>query len=96
MLEFTIEKKNGGGSLIARLEGQQVGHIDFVDVGADRIDLAHTRVFPEYEGRGYGRQLVAAAVDFARSEGLTLRASCPYAAQVLDRRPDWSDVWPKA
>jgi hypothetical protein len=72
-----------------------VGHIDFVPVSPHTIDLVHTKVFPEFEGRGFGRELVAAAVAFARSEGLTLTASCPYAAQVLGRRADWADVWGK-
>ncbi len=93
MLEITAEHQGHRGSLTARLEGRVVGHIDFVPVAPGLVDLNHTRVFPEFEGRGYGRELVAAAVAFARTEGLRLAGSCPYAAAVLDRRADWSDVW---
>ena len=92
MLEITPQHDALQGSLTARSEGQLVGHIDFVPVSPGVIDLNHTKVFPEFEGRGFGRELVRAAVDFARTEGLKLRASCPYARKVLDHNPDYRDV----
>ena len=85
MLEITPRITAQGGTLEGRFEGTLVGHIDFVPSGPDFIDLYHTKVFPEFEGRGFGRQLVAAAADYARTEGLQLKASCSYAAQVLSR-----------
>ena len=96
MLDITADHRDFRGSLTARLDGQPVGHIDFIPSGPGVVDLNHTLVFPAFEGRGFGRQLVAAAVAFARAEGLKLEASCPYAAQVIARRSDWADVWDKS
>jgi hypothetical protein len=95
MLEIAQQHTDHRGSLTAKLDGRVVGHIDFVPVSPHTIDLVHTKVFPEFEGRGFGRELVEAAVGFARAEGLQLAASCPYAARVLDRKPEWADVWTK-
>jgi len=93
MLDIIADHRGYRGSLTAKDGNQVVGHIDFVPSGPGVIDLNHTLVFPEFEGRGYGRELVAAAVAFARREGLRLQASCPYAARVIERRLDWTDVW---
>jgi uncharacterized protein len=52
---------------------------------ADRLIIIHTAVPPELEGRGLGGKLVAAAVDRAAQEGLTLVPLCPFARQWLER-----------
>jgi uncharacterized protein len=53
---------------------------------ADRLILIHTAVPPELEGRGIGGRLVAAAVDRAAQEGLTVVPLCPFARQWLERQ----------
>lgn len=53
-----------------------------------RLVLIHTEVPPELEGRGYGGRLVAAAIDRASREGLTLVPLCPFASGWLERHPD--------
>jgi uncharacterized protein len=52
---------------------------------ADRLVLMHTEVPPEAGGRGFGGMLVAAAVDRAAKEGLTVVPLCPFARQWLER-----------
>ena len=56
--------------------------------GDDRLVLIHTEVPPELEGHGIGGQLVAAAVDRAAREGLTVVPLCPFARGWLQRHPD--------
>jgi predicted GNAT family acetyltransferase len=92
MLQFTTVRQGQGGTLEARDGETLVGLITFVPAGPQTVDLNHTEVFPAFEGQGYGRQLVRAAVEFARSEGVKLKASCPYARKVLDHNPEFSDV----
>ncbi len=54
----------------------------------NRLVLIHTEVPVELEGRGIGGALVAAAVDRAAREGLTLVPLCPFARGWLQRHPD--------
>jgi uncharacterized protein len=53
-----------------------------------RLVLIHTEVPKELEGRGLGGTLVAAAVDRAAREGLTVVPLCPFARGWLQRHPD--------
>jgi len=52
---------------------------------ADRLVLLHTEVPPALEGHGVGGRLVAAAIDRAAREGLTVVPLCPFARQYLER-----------
>lgn len=54
----------------------------------DTIDLQHTVVTEEMEGQGVGGALVRAAVGFARSQGLELVVTCPFAKSWLEKHPD--------
>ena len=54
----------------------------------DQLVLIHTGVPPELEGHGLGGLLVAAAVDRAEAEGLTLVPRCPFARDWLEHHPE--------
>ncbi len=54
----------------------------------DRLVLVHTGVPEELEGNGYGGRLVAAAIEAARHEGLTVVPECPYARSWIEKHPD--------
>lgn len=58
------------------------------DRDGDRLVLLHTGVPDELEGRGLGGILVAAAVERAVEEGLTVVPQCPFARRWLRRHPE--------
>ncbi len=93
MVEYILETHESGGSVTASSAQQEIGRIVFDKVGPGVLDLIHTEVFPEWEGQGYGSRLVNAAVDHARSSGMKLRASCPFALRVLKRNPNFHDIF---
>jgi len=53
----------------------------------NRLVLIHTEVPEQLEGRGLGGTLVAAAVDRAAREGMTVVPLCPFARSWLRRHP---------
>lgn len=91
MWEFRLPPVDGG-RLEGWLDNVHVGLIDVINERPGVWNIVHTEVFPEYEGQGYGRRLVRASVEWARSHGGHLRASCPYARKLLDRTPEYADV----
>lgn len=69
----------------------QVGVLQYVlDDGV--IDLQHTVVQPAAGGRGIGSELVVAALDFARAEGLRVIPTCPFVPAVIARHPQYADL----
>jgi len=53
-----------------------------------RLVIVHTGVPDELAGSGLGGKLVAAAVEKAIAEGLTVVPSCAFAASWLRKHPD--------
>ena len=67
------------------------------DGGRGRLDyrsspgvmkLVHTEVDPALEGHGVAAQLVQAALDHARAQGLKVDPACEYARSYMERHPE--------
>ncbi len=58
----------------------------------DRITIEHTGVPSAIGGRGVAADLVKAALDFARSEGLKVVPACSYAASYIQRHTAYADL----
>lgn len=74
-----------------RLGGRRVGLIAYRSRD-DALDLTHTEVEPQLEGRGLGSRLVAGALDDARARGVKVVPSCPFIADFIERNPEYADV----
>jgi putative acetyltransferase len=59
----------GGEILIAELDGRPVGCVALVPDGTGAYELSKMAVAPELRGRGAGRTLLTAAIDYARGLG---------------------------
>jgi predicted GNAT family acetyltransferase len=58
----------------------------------DTLDLTHTKVPPELEGRGYASALVRAALDYARTQHLRIIPTCPFVQGYLRRHNEYADL----
>ncbi len=72
--------------------GKQIATMRYVFAGPEKFIIEHTVVIPEFEGKGIGKLLVKAAVDFAREKGIKILPLCPYASVVFKRTPEYADV----
>jgi uncharacterized protein len=72
---FAVHLDGRTAELVYRLVGQ-------------RLVLVHTGVPTELEGHGLGGELVAAAIDRAEAEGLTVVPRCPFARAWLEDHPE--------
>ena len=54
----------------------------------DRLYLIHTEVPDAFRGMGIGGELVAAALEVARRDGLVVVPWCPFARRWLQEHPD--------
>jgi predicted GNAT family acetyltransferase len=68
------------------------GILKYVMEPGNRINLVHTEVPPELEGRGLGGTLAKAALEHARASGLRVTATCPFVRGYIDRHPEFADL----
>lgn len=57
-----------------------------------RIVFTHTIVPEELSGRGIAGELAKKALDYARSEKLTVVPQCAYMARYIDRNPEYKEL----
>jgi uncharacterized protein len=77
----------------SRFELRADGELAELDyrLNGKRLVLIHTETPVQLEGRGFGGRLVAAAVERAAREGLTIVPLCPFARGWLERHATEAD-----
>lgn len=81
------------GSFFMEVDGKVLAEMTYSKAGTERIIIDHTEVSDELRGQGAGAQLVAAAVAYVRSAGIKILPLCPFAKAMLQKHPEWKDVW---
>jgi hypothetical protein len=71
---------------------RQIGLMTYKKSGDAVIIIDHTEVDSNHRGEGLGEDLVAAAVEFARENDLKIVPTCPFAAKVIDEKPEFQVV----
>jgi predicted GNAT family acetyltransferase len=60
------------------------------------IAFIHTEIDQRFEGQGLGSQLIAAALDGARSEGIAVLPFCPFVNGFISRHAEYVPLVPEA
>ena len=56
------------------------------------LNLTHTEVPPEFEGKGVGTRLVKQTLEQIKAEGTKIIPSCPFIANYIDRNPEYKSL----
>ena len=93
MSEFTVTHHPGAASGLFHLEqgGRRVGYLDY-SLSGETMRIHYVEVASSLRGTGLGRQLIDAAVAWARQEQKRIVPICGYARSVLHRTPEFADV----
>ena len=77
-----------------RFEATVDGHLSVLDYRRDGnvLTTTHTGVPPASRGRGIAGKLTAAALDYARGEGLKVVPACSYVAAFIERHPEYQSL----
>jgi predicted GNAT family acetyltransferase len=80
------------GKFFITQNDKELAEMTYVWVGTKKIIIDHTEVDDALRGQGAGRQLLAQAVEFARTKQIKIIPLCPFAKSVFDKVKEYSDV----
>ena len=80
------------GLFYIEVEGEKLAEMTYSKAGDSLIIIDHTEVSEKLKGQGAGKQLVQAAVSYAREHNIKILPLCPFAKAIFDKTPDYSDV----
>jgi uncharacterized protein len=81
------------GEFYVEENGEQLAEMTYRHTDKGVITIDHTFVDGKLEGKGVGKQLLTAAVNYAREKGLKIVAVCPFAKAVLEKgKEQYADV----
>ena len=83
---------NKGSFYVEDENGKKIALMTYSVAGTGRIIIDHTEVDDVMRGKNAGKQLVAAAVQYARKNNLKILPLCPFARSVFERTHDFDDV----
>lgn len=69
-----------------------LAEMTYSKAGAETIIIDHTQVSDELKGQGAGKQLVTAAVEYARTKHIKIIPLCPFARSVFEKVKEFRDV----
>ncbi|ABQ06506.1 GNAT family N-acetyltransferase [Flavobacterium johnsoniae] len=73
-------------------DGKEAGKMTYTWAGDSKFIIDHTEVSPDFNGKGVGKKLVMAAVDYAKANNLKIIPLCPFAKSVFDKVEEIRDV----
>ena len=89
-VQSNINDKNG--FFYIEENGKTEAKMTFVFAGEDKIIIDHTEVNEGNNGKGYGKMMVAKAVEFAREKNIKIIPLCPFAKSVINKTPEFQDI----
>lgn len=88
-----IQDNNSKNGIFKAIENDILaGKMTYVWAGENKFIIDHTEVNPAFEGKGIGKKLVMAAVEYARANVLKILPLCPFAKSVFERTTEIKDV----
>jgi len=90
--EVQLELTDNRGFFHIDINGKTEAKMTFVFAGSDKIIIDHTEVNEGNNGKGFGKKMVAKAVEYAREKGIKIIPLCPFAKKVFDKTPEFRDV----
>lgn len=90
--EVKLEINDRRGFFYIEENGKTEAKMTFVFAGPEKIIIDHTEVNEGNNGKGFGKKMVAKAVEYAREKNIKIIPLCPFAKKVFDKTPEFSDV----
>jgi predicted GNAT family acetyltransferase len=92
--QITVTDNAGEKRYEIRSDGELAGFLQY-RLRPASIELVHTEIDEEFEGRGLGSRLISFALDDAREKGLAVLPFCPFVNDYMQRHRQYVDLVPE-
>jgi predicted GNAT family acetyltransferase len=91
-MNITQIEQGSKGTFVIKENNELMAEMTYSKAGDKLIIIDHTEVSDVLRGKGAGKQLIEAAVEFARKQGLKILPLCPFAQAIFEKTPAFKDV----
>jgi predicted GNAT family acetyltransferase len=91
-LSIAHEESGHRGAFYYEQDGKRLAEMTYSRANAALVIIDHTEVDASLGGKGVGRQLLDAAVKWARATHTKVMATCPFAKAQFEKDPSIRDV----
>jgi predicted GNAT family acetyltransferase len=91
-LPILHEESGHRGAFYFEQDGKRLAEMTYSRANATLVIIDHTEVDVSLGGQGAGRQLLDAAVQWARETKTKMMATCPFAKAQFEKDPTIRDV----
>ena len=92
MVEIKHTNNESKGVFELYYDGKKAGLMTYSWAGDDKFIIDHTEVDEAYGGKGLGKDLVKAGVEYAREKNVKVIPLCPFAKKAIAKTPEFQDV----
>jgi predicted GNAT family acetyltransferase len=92
ILPISHEESGHRGAFFYQQDGKRLAEMTYSRANASLVIIDHTEVDASLGGQGVGRQLLDAAVKWARETHTKVMATCPFAKAQFEKDPTIRDV----
>jgi len=93
-VQIAIADDTDSQRYVLRVDGRRAGLLQY-RLHPESIELVHTEIYEEFEGRGLGSQLISFALQDARERGLAVLPFCPFVNDYIQRHRQYVDLVPE-
>ena len=91
MMQIQRDEHGRKGAFYIDEDGEWIAELTY-ERNNGTMTIDHTEIHEKLRGEGIGQDMVKAAVEYARENGLKINALCSYAKKVIERTPEFQDV----
>ncbi|HIR48873.1 MAG TPA: N-acetyltransferase [Candidatus Faecimonas gallistercoris] len=84
-----IEKEN---KIVYEMNGEEIGVVEYKKIDENTIDIYHTYVDPDYQGKKIASKLVEELFKKLQKENKKAILSCSYVANWMEKHPEYSNL----
>lgn len=92
-MDLKIQHKETEGGIFYIEENEKyVANLEYINEKENTMVILHTMVAKKLEGKGVGKSLVEAAINYARENSMKIKPVCPFARAVMRKDDQYADM----